>query len=133
MSDDPFVLDEDYGMDPVVTDADVARLERTLSEVTQDAVLRTSATEELTRQLVDRLEYELEGAWRAGFDFLYVVTYNDIAGYDDSDFEAFTVKRSYIPSNNPDRRPPEPMATMERYDLRGVTTAEIREAKHDRN
>ena len=124
-----FTLDDEYGLEPVVSESDVEMWKQSVAEATQRAALDMSSTRELTRRVMERLERELEGAWRAGFDFLYVVTHNEIVGWDDPSREAFTVKQSYIPSNRPDRHPPNPMDVMKRYDLRNVSYAEIQDAK----
>lgn len=82
-----------------------------------------SILSELAEGPMRRLERECFGAWRAGYDFLYVVT-----GYDASPRMGLHI--GYIPSNR-ETYPHPPDVRVERYDLRGITREEIEEARRD--
>ena len=86
------------------------------------------ATTRVAEAFAERLEYELRGAWRAGYDYVHV--YGDGPGDIRSVElnEQFSVTQYILPSNQ--KQPPRPQTREYRYtyDLTSVSDAEIREA-----
>lgn len=88
--------------------------------------LQATATLEMVEGVQERLEKELLGAWRSGYDYLYVAP--EVHTSADSDMKdlAFTFDYQVLPSHgrlvhNPFDVP------MEEYDLRNLTVAEYQE------
>lgn len=92
-----------------------------------DEVLQ-SATREASREMARQLEYELLGAWRAGYD--YVHHYIDMTYVSGGDAFEFRMRfRQYVlPSNTTERPSPDGKRYVDTYVLKGVDPEEIREA-----
>jgi len=99
------------------------------NEVTDADELMTEAVASMTKAVIGRLELELHGAWRAGYNFLYVVTdrgtLSPSAARGSFSTDDAGVSKVYIPSQSPRLRPPDQSVKVERYDLRDVTRAEV--------
>lgn len=87
--------------------------------------LLTTAVESAAESIADRLDYELRAAWRAGYDYLDVIhdPYTALHHPDD----AFRIGMYVWPHSNPEQDWP-PRYRVERYDLRTVTSEEMRAA-----
>ena len=70
------------------------------------------------------MEYELRGAWRAGYDYVHV--YDEPPTVDPD--QPFTIRQYALPSNG--EQPPRPPELQYRYtyDLTSVSDAELRAA-----
>lgn len=80
--------------------------------------LLTTYTNHAARELNQRLEYELRGAWRAGYDYLHLYDGTQLSIDPDSDGtdpprQRFTIGWAVIPSTHP--RPPRHQVGNYRY------------------
>jgi len=84
----------------------------------------------VVREQADRMERELRGAWRAGYDHLHVYDEvdNKLLGRDTPDM-ALSLTRAVLPGYEGDPRPDPPgYAYRFTYDLTSVPDEEIRAA-----
>jgi len=83
------------------------------------------AAEELSRKVAERMDYELRGAWRAGYDYVHVY---DTLACKGVRLDPFSVQQAVLPSD--DKEPPEPPHYHYKftYDIAAVDDAEIRAA-----
>jgi len=90
--------------------------------------IASDAIRDATREITKRLDYELRGAWRAGYDYVHV--YADPPGFRrHTDLsEQFAVTQYILPSNQ--EQPPRPETRQYRYtyDLASVPDERIRAA-----
>ena len=88
----------------------------------------TDVINDATAAMTERLDYELRGAWRAGYDYVHV--YGEPPGFrSHADVsEQFAVRQYVLPSNQ--EQPPRPETRQYRYtyDLGSVPDDEIRAA-----
>ena len=91
-----------------------------------DNKLSLTATAEVAEGVAKRLEKELIGAWRAGYDYLYVAP--DITHREPQDRSELSVNITYkvLPLNHELQHNPFDVP-MERYDLDSLTTEEYNE------
>lgn len=63
--------------------------------------MRSSAIEEIARSMSERLDKEIVGAWRAGYDYLHVYdNVGQMGTYEDQvPMGGFMVKKGVLPSN----------------------------------
>jgi hypothetical protein len=75
------------------------------------------------------MDYELRGAWRAGYDYLHVY---DTLACEELRRDPFSVQQAILPSNA--ERPPEPpgYSYKHTYDIGAVDDAVIRAAIRER-
>jgi len=95
--------------------------------------LVTEAAASMREAVIERLEWELRAAWRAGYDFLHVVSDHGVPPASNPasvSARDITVSRAYIPSNASRLSMPRTSLTVERYDLREVTSAEVDDVIH---
>jgi hypothetical protein len=87
--------------------------------------LMTEAAETMTHQLQERLEYELRGAYRAGYNFCYVGMARASAG-------DFFPRQVFLPTYTELDLPLSGVDVMrwERYDLRDLDAATYRHYIH---
>jgi len=88
--------------------------------------LAREATRTATRALAERLEYELRGAWRAGYDYLHV--YDDHGEPTPTASEYFTVRQYVLPSTRAEPPMPSDRRYLYTYDIGSVPDDEIRAA-----
>lgn len=83
-----------------------------------------SVIKQTTREMAEQLDYELRGAWRAGYDYVHV--YDEPPSPPDSG--TFTLRQYVLPTNA--EQPPNPVGPIYRYtyDIGSVSDGEIREA-----
>lgn len=90
----------------------------------------SEAVERAVGELAEHLEYELRGAWRAGYDYLHV--YDEPPGqtWGSDDFaEAFTLRQYVYPANDGVPRPdPDDLIYRHSYDLTSVPDDVMRAA-----
>jgi hypothetical protein len=65
--------------------------------------ITTDAAERMSRRVAERMDKELRGAWRAGYDYLHVYDALDCNGLRS---DSFTIKQYILPSNV--EQPPRP-------------------------
>lgn len=89
-----------------------------MSEIVTDAVDRA------VEAFADRLETELRGAWRAGYNYVHV--YDELPSGEPG--ETFTLQQYVLPTDV--EQPPHPPQLQYRYtyDLSSVSAAELRAA-----
>ena len=87
----------------------------------------TDAADRAAKAFAERIEQELRGAWRAGYDYVHV--YDELPSGEPG--ETFTLRQYVLPSNG--EQPPRPPELQYRhtYDLTSVSDAEIRAAIRD--
>ena len=86
-----------------------------------------SGIEKIARQHAERMEYELRGAWRAGYDYLHV--YDELPnGGTDTPEQLLSVTQYVFPSNV--EKPPRPpqLRYAYTYDLTSVPDHVLRNA-----
>jgi hypothetical protein len=88
-----------------------------------------SSVSELTAAHYDRLETELFGAWRAGYDYLHVWT--TIQKKPAGRLDPFYVSEVFLPSNVPDPECPPTATPRETYDLSAIPDHVMRAAWRD--
>jgi len=89
----------------------------------------TEAVEGAGRAFQERLEWELRGAWRAGYDWLHVYEpIQELARVAPGDF---SVTFRILPSHSKTRPSPDELRYLHSYDLRDVSAAEVRAAVSD--
>jgi len=90
--------------------------------------LTMTATVKAQEQMAERLEKELIGAWRAGYDYLYVapdITSQREPTHDKSEL-VMSVSYKVLPCNH--ELSHNPFETqMERYDLKDLTVVDYKE------
>lgn len=89
--------------------------------------LLTDAAKTATGKIMEQMEYELRGAWRAGFDYVHV--YDKMGTLARSEMgEQFSLSQYVLPANH--HRPPDPPGLTYRYtyDLTAVPDETIRRA-----
>lgn len=69
----------------------------------------TGVMERATRAMAERLDYELRGAWRAGYDYVHV--YDEPPSPPESG--TFALRRYVLPTD--EERPPRPSSLIYRY------------------
>ena len=84
----------------------------------------TGVIEQAVREITERLEYELRGAWRVGYDYVHI--YDEPPSPPESG--SFALRQYVLPTDL--ERPPRPPELIYRYtyDLNSVSDEEIREA-----
>ena len=85
------------------------------------------ATTRVAEAFAERLEYELRGAWRAGYDYVHVYDEDPAKRLSRELGDSFSVSQYVLPSNQ--KIPPRPDTRRYRhtYDLTSASDAEIRE------
>jgi len=87
---------------------------------------------EVTKEFNERLEYEILGAWRAGYDFLHVYEEDTLStqplGTVDMVEDALTFSQYVLPSNNEHPIRPDGVAYAYTYDLTSVPDHVMRAA-----
>lgn len=88
-----------------------------------------NATERLSQQYAERMDKELHGAWRAGYDYLHV--YQEPQTHSlarESLTESFTMSHYVLPSNNDHPTTPDNLQYSYTYDIGSVPDHVIRAA-----
>lgn len=83
-----------------------------MSDADDPAILTKYATQ-AAREVAERVEREVIGAWRSGYDFVFVVTDRDNPR-----------RMLFHPTNHPEF-PSTPSLRVERYDLRDVSAEDV--------
>lgn len=111
------------GFDP--TDMDIHELAKQLSDTVHADVLNTRMQDAVDAHR-ERLEKELMGAWRAGYDYLHV--YDNMPAREDVGRGKFEITQGVIPSNR--EEPPKSRGCVYRYtyDLTSVPDHVLRAA-----
>lgn len=78
--------------------------------------ISTDAIRAANKTVAERIERECVAAWRAGYDFLYIIQHRGVE---------YPPKMAFIPSNRK-RWPHDSTFRVERYDLRIVTIEEVK-------
>ena len=113
-------------MDPMDMRATIDAFEREAASATFDAVANDAVTE-ATRTMNDRLEKEIVGAWRAGYDQLHVYDGAALGAKDVADTFAMTMY--LLPGHDGHGRPDPPdMIYRYSYDLSDMTRELARKA-----
>jgi len=86
----------------------------------------SDAVESAGRAVQERLEWELRGAWRAGYDWLHV--YEPVRELARNAPGDFSVTFRVLPSHSKTRPSPDELRYLHSYDLRGVSAGEVRAA-----
>ena len=87
------------------------------------------ALADMSRKAAERMDYELRGAWRAGYDYLHVY---DTLACEGLRGDPFSVQQAILASNG--EEPPEPPGYRYKYtyDIGAVDDAVIRAAIRER-
>lgn len=87
--------------------------------------LADDAMREAVESITEQLEYELRGAWRAGYDYVHVY---DALQCDGVQMDAYSIRKAVVPAHY--EHPPKPPGYAYRYtyDLCGVSDEEVRAA-----
>lgn len=93
------------------------------TEETQGLV--DDAVQSAVESIAERMEKELYGAWRAGYNYVHVYKSLD---YNGLRRDAFTIGQLVLPSNTEQPPRPDTAAYQYTYDLTAVPEAALREA-----
>lgn len=85
----------------------------------------TDTAQKISKEFAKRMEYEVRGAWRAGYDYLHV--YDDMNTRTYNGLEDFTICQYVYPSNSDKPIRPDKLRYAYSYDLNSVPDHVIRE------